>query len=117
MRCCQLFLEKLDDVKVGRGDILVVLLDLGILLLVLQGALLDFRVFASLDHLNTFLAPFFHLGAEVDHAFLVFELDLVAESFVVVAHLGHTFVEGTMQGVRILLLTGVLLFFRHFQAP
>ena len=115
LTCLKFFLEELDDVEIGRGDLLVVFLDLGILLLMLEGALLDLRVLAGFNHGDLLLAAAFHLSAEVDHSFLVLELDLVAEAFVVVTHLGHFLVERPMQRISILLLTCVLLLLRYLQ--
>ena len=80
----------------------------------LERALFDLGIFTGLDHLDPLLPFLFHLGSEVDHPLLVLELDLVAQSFMVVAHLGHLFVEGTMQGVRVFLLPCILLLLFHF---
>lgn len=109
LACGQLFFEELDDVQIGRSNLLIIFFYLVVLLLVLQCTLLNLGVLPGFDLLDASAPPLFHFSSQVDHPLLVLQLYFVAESLVVIPHLSHLFVEGTMQSVSIFLLSGVLL--------
>jgi len=111
----QILLEELDDVHVGSSDVAVVLFDLLVFLLVLECTLLNLGVLADFDQSNLALALSLHLSAEVLHLLLVLHLDLIADSFMVVADCTHLLVVGLVQSVDVLLLTALLFFLLNFE--
>ena len=73
----QLLLQELDNIQVGRSNVRVVFLDLSILFLMLERTLLNLGILTELDHVDALLSALFHLSSQVNHPFLIFELDLV----------------------------------------
>lgn len=99
------------------GDLEVVVLDVHVLLLVLEGALLNLSILALFNLQNLGLPLLLHGRAEVAHLGLVFELDLVANALMIVPNACHFSIVGFVKGVFVFFLSLLLLFLSHLEGP
>ena len=83
----------------------------------LLSAFLYLSVFACFNLGDALLATLVHFSAQGEHPFLVFYLNLVAETLMIVTKLSHFLVVIAVQGIAVFLLANFLLFFRDFKAP
>jgi len=81
----------------------------------LESALLNLSILALLNLQNLGLSLLLHGRAEITHLGLVFILDLVADTLMVVSNSCHFSVEGLVQGVLVFFLSLLLLFLSHFE--
>lgn len=79
----QFFLEELNDVHVGAGNLCVVIFDILILLVVLGDHFLDFVCLLCLDLLDLLLPLPLHSNSQIVHQILVLELDLITDSLMI----------------------------------
>lgn len=78
-------------------------------------ALFDTGILVLFNFSNLSLSLLFHGCAQVTHLCLIFELDFVANTLMVVSDGCHLAVVSLMKRIFILLLTLFLLFLSHFQ--
>jgi len=113
----QIILKLLDDVHVCVGDLRVVLLDISILLLVFLGQSANRLILLTFDPLDLGFTLLFFVLAQQQH--LVFEasLNLVGDTFVLLADVSVLLIVSLGQRVEVLSVSHLLLLLRDFQGP
>ena len=112
--CLQILSQGLDHVQVGPRDLTIVLLDVVILLLMLLLEGLDGCVLLGLNLLNLFLPLLLHVLAQESHLILVFELDLVSDSLLLLPDSRGLRNVVLHQSILVVFLAGLLLFLLDF---
>jgi hypothetical protein len=95
----KLIFKLFDDVKIGVGDLLIVVLNVIVLLCMLRGKLFDSDVLFIFYLLNKPFAFSFHLFSQEKHLVFVFKLDLIGYSFIFLPYLGCLLVLFSCQGI------------------
>lgn len=110
----KLVLELLNDIEIGVGNFVVIVLDFGILLGVLRSELSNSCILLLLDHSNLRLSLVLHFSSQIVSLGLELEMNLIANSFELLSLLGLNLILFLSESIQILLVSLLLLLDAHF---